>query len=73
MNYQFTSEERRDIIALMNREIVPAIGCTEPIAVALCVAKATETLGCRTENIEARLSANVLKNAMGVGIPGTGM
>ncbi|MBR6544995.1 MAG: serine dehydratase subunit alpha family protein, partial [Alistipes sp.] len=73
MNNTFTAEERRDIIALMNREIVPAIGCTEPIAVALCVAKATETLGCRPERIEARLSANVLKNAMGVGIPGTGM
>ena len=73
MNYQFTAEERREIIALMNREIIPAIGCTEPIAVALCVAKATETLGCRPEHIEARLSANVLKNAMGVGIPGTGM
>ncbi|MBR5133407.1 MAG: serine dehydratase subunit alpha family protein [Alistipes sp.] len=73
MNYQFTPEERREIIALMNREIIPAIGCTEPIAVALCVAKATETLGCRPEHIEARLSANVLKNAMGVGIPGTGM
>lgn len=73
MNYTFTAEERREIIALMNREIVPAIGCTEPIAVALCVAKATETLGCRPERIEARLSANVLKNAMGVGIPGTGM
>ena len=73
MNYQFSAEERREIIALMNREIVPAIGCTEPIAVALCVAKATETLGCRPERIEARLSANVLKNAMGVGIPGTGM
>uniref|UniRef100_UPI0040563DCA L-cysteine desulfidase family protein n=1 Tax=Alistipes sp. TaxID=1872444 RepID=UPI0040563DCA len=73
MNYQFTAEERKDIIALMNREIVPAIGCTEPIAVALCVAKATETLGCQPERIEARLSANVLKNAMGVGIPGTGM
>ena len=57
----------------MNREIIPAIGCTEPIAVALCVAKATETLGCQPEHIEARLSANVLKNAMGVGIPGTGM
>lgn len=69
----FTPEERREIIALMNREIIPAIGCTEPIAVALCVAKATETLGCRPERIEARLSANVLKNAMGVGIPGTGM
>lgn len=73
MNCPFTAEERREIIALMNREIVPAIGCTEPIAVALCVAKATEILGCRPERIEARLSANVLKNAMGVGIPGTGM
>ena len=73
MNIQFTAEERKAIIALMNREIIPAIGCTEPIAVALCVAKATETLGCRPEHIEARLSANVLKNAMGVGIPGTGM
>ena len=73
MNYTFTAEERKEIIALMNRQIIPAIGCTEPIAVALCVAKATETLGCRPERIEARLSANVLKNAMGVGIPGTGM
>ena len=73
MNCNFTPEERREIIALMNREIIPAIGCTEPIAVALCVAKATETLGCKPEHIEARLSANVLKNAMGVGIPGTGM
>ena len=73
MNQLFSSEERKAIIALMNREIIPAIGCTEPIAVALCVAKATETLGARPEHIEARLSANVLKNAMGVGIPGTGM
>lgn len=73
MNCNFTPEERREIIALMNREIIPAIGCTEPIAVALCVAKATEALGKRPEHIEARLSANVLKNAMGVGIPGTGM
>ena len=52
---------------------MPAIGCTEPIAVALCVAKATELLGCKPEHIELRLSANILKNAMGVGIPGTGM
>ena len=65
--------EREQIIALINREVVPAIGCTEPIAVALCVAKATETLGCRPEKIQAYLSANILKNAMGVGIPGTGM
>lgn len=65
--------EREQIIALINREVVPAIGCTEPIAVALCVAKATEALGCKPEKIKALLSANILKNAMGVGIPGTGM
>ena len=65
--------EREQIIALINREVVPAIGCTEPIAVALCVAKATETLGQKPEKIQALLSANILKNAMGVGIPGTGM
>lgn len=65
--------EREQIIALINREVVPAIGCTEPIAVALCVAKATETLGKRPEKIQAHLSANILKNAMGVGIPGTDM
>ena len=53
MNHQFTPEERREIIALMNREIIPAIGCTEPIAVALCVAKATETLGTRPFQIKA--------------------
>lgn len=57
----------------MQNEIIPAIGCTEPIAVALCVAKATETLGREPRHIELFLSANILKNAMGVGIPGTGM
>lgn len=65
--------ERERIIALINREVVPAIGCTEPIAVALCVAKAAETLNQRPEKIEVQLSANILKNAMGVGIPGTDM
>lgn len=44
------------------------------MAVALCTAKAAENLGNRRpEKITARLSANILKNAMGVGIPGTGM
>ena len=64
---------REQIIALMKREVVPAVGCTEPMAVALCVARATEVLGCIPEKITALLSANILKNAMGVGIPGTGM
>ena len=65
--------ERRRIIDLINREVVPAIGCTEPIAVALCTARAAETLGAGPERIAVRLSANILKNARGVGIPGTGM
>jgi L-cysteine desulfidase len=65
--------EREQIVALIHREVIPAIGCTEPVAVALCVAKATETLGKQPEKISVALSANVLKNAMGVGIPGTGM
>lgn len=64
---------RDNIIALIKREVVPAIGCTEPMAVALCTARATELLGQRPAKIEAKLSANILKNAMGVGIPGTGM
>ncbi|MBO5796024.1 MAG: serine dehydratase subunit alpha family protein [Bacteroides sp.] len=68
-----TKEEREPLISLVKREVVPAIGCTEPIAVALCVARATETLGQTPTHISVKLSANVLKNAMGVGIPGTGM
>lgn len=68
-----TETERKRIIDLIRQEVVPAIGCTEPIAVALCVAKATETLGTKPEKINVLLSANILKNAMGVGIPGTGM
>lgn len=66
-------ETRARIIALINKEVVPAVGCTEPMAVALCTARATENLGRRPEKITALLSANILKNAMGVSIPGTGM
>ena len=61
------------IIALVKREVVPAIGCTEPMAVALAVAKLKELLNAVPEQITVLLSANMLKNAMGVGIPGTGM
>ena len=67
------SDERKNIKQLMQREIIPAIGCTEPIAVSLCAAKATEILEEKPERVEVFLSANIIKNAMGVGIPGTGM
>ena len=66
-------ETRERIIALINKEVVPAIGCTEPMAVALCTTKAATTLGKKPEKIQVFLSPNMLKNAMGAGIPGTGM
>lgn len=68
-----SQQDRQRIIALIHREVIPAIGCTEPIAVALAAARAAELLGQTPERIDVRLSANILKNAMGVGIPGTGM
>lgn len=66
-------EKIDSIIKLIKREVVPAIGCTEPAAVSLAVAKATEMLGTLPEKITLSLSGNIIKNAMGVGIPGTGM
>lgn len=67
------SQLRRQITALIRREVVPATGCTEPIAVALCAAEAAKMLPSRPVRIDVGLSANILKNALGVGIPGTGM
>lgn len=64
------------ILRLIRREVVPAVGCTEPVAVALAVARAAELADMdrnAPERIDCRLSANIIKNAMGVGIPGTGM
>ncbi|MBT9830532.1 serine dehydratase subunit alpha family protein [Clostridium baratii] len=62
----------REFIDILNREMVPAEGCTEPIAVAYAVSLAVDTLGETPKNIDILLSANVIKNALGVGIPGTG-
>lgn len=74
-----------EIIGLIKKEVKPALGCTEPIAVALAVAKTMEILedkcpdcgpGWRysdTYAIRVEVSGNILKNGMGVGIPGTGM
>lgn len=69
------ANQRNRIIELIRREVVPATGCTEPVAVALTVARAAQELSCNKsyKQIEVLLSPNVLKNALGVGIPGTGM
>ncbi len=64
-------------IDVINREVVPALGCTEPVSVALATAIAIDKLGVKNDassvNIEASVSPNLMKNGMGVGIPGTGM
>ena len=62
-----------DFIGLLKKEVLPAEGCTEPIAVAYAVAIAAEHLGGAVSCIDLRRSANIIKNALGVGIPGTGM
>lgn len=75
-----------EIIELVKKEVKPALGCTEPIAVALAAAKAVEIImeSCRVCNsdgwretgisgVNVEVSGNILKNGMGVGIPGTGM
>lgn len=70
-----TEKQYQDISRLIRREVVPATGCTEPACVALCVAYAAKLLPKDSilDRIELNLSPNMLKNAMGVGIPGTGM
>lgn len=60
-----------EILDLLHREVKPALGCTEPIAVAIAVARAAAEGG-RVVEVNVAVSANILKNAMGVGIPGTG-
>ncbi len=62
-----------DYIQLLKKEIVPAEGCTEPVAVAYAVSLAAEQLAGGPADVRLQLSANIIKNALGVGIPGTGM
>ena len=69
----FSAEDRKKYIKLINQEVKPALGCTEPIALALAVARSAEELGVKADKVVIELSANILKNGMGVGIPGTGM
>lgn len=65
-----------EILKILEAEVKPALGCTEPIAVSLAVAKAAEAVVAKGESVErvaVEVSANILKNGMGVGVPGTGM
>ena len=62
-------EER--LISILRRELIPAMGCTEPIAIALASAKAREILGAEPESILVGCSSNIIKNVKSVTIPGT--
>ncbi len=63
----------KQMIEILKREAVPALGCTEPVACALACARCKEELGGVPESIDVYVSGNIYKNGMGVGIPGTGM
>ena len=57
---------------ILRSELIPAMGCTEPIAVALAAARAREVLGCLPEKIVARCSGNIIKNVKSVTVPNSG-
>ena len=59
-------------LRILREELVPALGCTEPISIALAAAKARETLGEMPKKIRASCSGNIIKNAKGVIVPTTG-
>ena len=58
--------------AYLPEELVPAMGCTEPIAVAYAAALARDTLGCMPEKTELIVSGNIIKNVKSVVVPNTG-
>lgn len=58
--------------ALLREELRPALGCTEPVSIALCAAAMTKALGCMPERMLVECSRNILKNAKGVVVPNSG-
>ncbi|KKZ52718.1 serine dehydratase subunit alpha family protein [Haemophilus haemolyticus] len=67
------NEIEKPLIQIVERDVVPALGCTEPISLALASATAAKYLGKTPERIEAKVSPNLMKNGLGVAVPGTGM
>ncbi|MZQ86941.1 serine dehydratase subunit alpha family protein [Paenibacillus sp. 5J-6] len=59
-------------ISILSDELVVALGCTEPVAIALAAAKARTYVDGKIDKITVRASAGIIKNALAVGIPGTG-
>ncbi len=65
-------ERDRAYIQILEEELVPAMGCTEPIAIAYAAAKARELLGGLPERVLAEVSGNIIKNVKSVVVPNTG-
>ena len=61
-----------EYVTIMESELVPALGCTEPIALAYAAAKAKEVLGKMPDHITMRCSGNIIKNVKGVKVPNSG-
>lgn len=59
-------------LAILKHELVPALGCTEPIAIAYAAAKARQVLGDFPDTVEMQLSGNIIKNVKGVTVPNSG-
>lgn len=62
----------QEYIKILREELMMAMGCTEPIAVAYAAALARETLGCTPESVQVKASANIIKNVKSVVVPNTG-
>lgn len=71
-NRMFSQEKYHAYCAILHEELVPAMGCTEPVAIAYVAAYAREVLGQMPERLKLRVSANIVKNARGVTVPNTG-
>ena len=65
------SPEYRKYTSILEEELIPAMGCTEPIAVAYCAAVARETLGMAPDRVEIFASGNIIKNVKSVVVPNT--
>ena len=73
MNQERLNEIEKPLLYIVKHDVVPALGCTEPISLALASATAAKYLGKTPERIEAKVSPNLVKNGLGVAVPGTGM
>ncbi|MEX4154723.1 serine dehydratase subunit alpha family protein [Haemophilus influenzae] len=73
MNLERLNEIEKPLLHIVKYDVVPALGCTEPISLALASATAAKYLGKTPERIEVKVSPNLMKNGLGVAVPGTGM